>query len=403
MRMEELSDSRYIKTTDTVEKYLLNLVEQYFTNHNVASVTSREYIIKKAIERMKEELSYDDIGVLSITLPSGERRTGAITITLEDLHGEPLITPKLSAFNVPFGDEQNTACEGNDPRLSDERMPVAHNHTIENIIGLEGKLSTIFGKMERINGLSHEHSNKGILDMLVYTGDKSIIDLTLIDTLEDKVNLIVQQIRTEIADYKNTIDAKIAGVNAEIVVVKSQINDLRDFILQKNQEYLTLANQYTDTEISEQNAYIQQIIGTLMTRDKIQDIIDMAKDTYTLAGTMRFSIASAIDVGGSLKEYTSEKDISSNILSELTARNTSLSNCQIEALIEYQSGGQTVFAPLPYITFKDNSNDGAIQVSTVSANNKIIFKLTTAAGVIAPEIQSAFIIYNVYSKEEIAI
>ena len=106
MRMEELSDSRYIKNTDTVERYLLNLVQEYFKNSNIAPTTSKEYIIKRAVERMREEISYDSIGVLSITLPDGEKRTGAITITLEDLNGEPLISPKYSAFNVNFGNEK---------------------------------------------------------------------------------------------------------------------------------------------------------------------------------------------------------------------------------------------------------------------------------------------------------
>ena len=37
MRMEELSDSRYIKSTDQVERYLLGLVEEYCKNSNVSS------------------------------------------------------------------------------------------------------------------------------------------------------------------------------------------------------------------------------------------------------------------------------------------------------------------------------------------------------------------------------
>jgi len=401
--MEELSESRYIKSTDTVERYLLNLVEQYFNTHSVASTTSREYIIKKAIERMKEELSYDDIGVLSITLPSGEKRTGAISITLADLHGEPLIAPKLSAFNVSFGNEQNTACEGNDPRLSDARTPVNHNHEIENIIGLEGKLSTILGKVTRIDGLSHSHTNKQVIDMLVYTGDKTIIDLDILDSLETKVDEIVKQIRDEIILYKQNIDAKITTVNTEIVTIKQQVNDLRDFIIQKNQEYLLEAKGYTNTEIINLKTYVQEVINTCMTRDKIQSLIDIAQTTYTLVGSMSFSIASLIDVGSSLKEQVAEKSINAAILSELTTRNVSLENCQIEALIEYQNAGVTVYGALPYIIIKNNNIDGAVQLSTVCVNNKMIFKLTTTAGVIPPEIQSANIIYNVYSKQEIII
>ena len=176
MRMEELSDSRYIKNTDTVERYLLNLVQEYFKNSNITPTTSKEYIIKRAVERMREEISYDSIGVLSITLPDGEKRTGAITITLEDLNGEPLISPKYSAFNVNFGNEKNTACEGDDPRLSDARKPLQHEHDIKDIIGLEGILSTLIGRIERIGGFAHEHSNKNVLDILIYTGEKVSID-----------------------------------------------------------------------------------------------------------------------------------------------------------------------------------------------------------------------------------
>ena len=48
-------------------------------------------------------------------------RLGISVTNINILGGEPLISPKLSAFNVNFGQEKNTACEGNDPRLSDAR------------------------------------------------------------------------------------------------------------------------------------------------------------------------------------------------------------------------------------------------------------------------------------------
>ena len=223
MRMEELSDSRYIKSTDQVERYLLGLVEEYCKNSNVSSPSSREYIIKRAVKRMKEEISLEGMGVLSITLPNGEQRTGAVNITLEDLNGEPLISPKLSAFNVPFGNEQNTACEGNDPRLSDARKPLKHQHEIKDIIGLEGQLSTLEGLLNRTGQFEHEHTNKNILDMLVYTGDKTVIDLTLLDTMKDDIQKLVDKIREEIIAHKQEINNKITEVNTKITEVKQEI------------------------------------------------------------------------------------------------------------------------------------------------------------------------------------
>ena len=399
--MEELSESRYIKSTDTVERYLLNLVEQYFSTHSIASTTSREYIIKKAIERMKEELSYDDIGVLSITLPSGEKRTGAISITLADLHGEPLIAPKLSAFNVAFGDEQNTACEGNDPRLSDARVPIDHNHAIENIIGLEGQLSTILGKVNRVNGLSHSHANKQVLDMLVYTGDKTTIDLDIIFSLEEKINEIVEQIRSEIIEYKSIINEKVEIINAEIIFIQNQLVALRALIIAKNEEYLAQAKAYTNSEIAKLRLYIQQLIAGFITRDDISDLINIAQNVYTLAGSMRFTISSVINTSSTAKEQIKEINIGQDILTELAARSANLMNCQIEALIEYQSGGSTLYAPLPYVVFSNNSIDGSIQLGTVYSEEKVVFKFTTISGVVPLEIKSASIIYNVYSKKQI--
>ena len=59
MRREELSDSRYEKGTDSVEKYLLNIVQSYFKNQTISSTQSRETIIKRAVARMKEEVDFE--------------------------------------------------------------------------------------------------------------------------------------------------------------------------------------------------------------------------------------------------------------------------------------------------------------------------------------------------------
>ena len=100
MRIEELQNNMYIKSTDSVEKYLLNIIQEYFRDSNEALEGSKEYIIREAVDRLRTEMDYNSLGVLSITLPNGETRTGDVSITLEDLGGEPLISPKLSAFNI---------------------------------------------------------------------------------------------------------------------------------------------------------------------------------------------------------------------------------------------------------------------------------------------------------------
>ena len=48
MRIEELVNNNFIKETDSVERYLLNIIKQYFKNNNIEN-DSREYIIRKAV------------------------------------------------------------------------------------------------------------------------------------------------------------------------------------------------------------------------------------------------------------------------------------------------------------------------------------------------------------------
>lgn len=404
MRMEELSNSKYIKSTDTVERYLLNLVQEYFKTVNIASTTSREYVIKRAVERMKEEITFDSIGVLSITLPDGEMRTGAVTITLEDLNGEPLISPKLTAFNVDFGTEAKTACEGNDPRLSDARKPLAHEHEIKDVIGLEGILSTLTGKMERLDGFLHKHTNSNVLDMLVYTGDNSTIDLTILETLEDRVRNMIDEIREDIVDYKEEVQQKINTINTKISEVKTQINEVRQYILDTNKQYYELSKKYTDDTLKEAQKEIDTILETLVTKAMLVNVVNVANNVYTLAGTMEFDLNTVINFTGGLKQEN-VIDIDESILTELTKRKQALKDCQIEIYLQYLDAntGKQVNGVLPYIMFKDNIVDGSIQIGTLYDNNQMIVTFDSATMSIPDEIKDARVFYSVYSKQEVSL
>ena len=46
MRIEELTNNQFIKGTDSVERYLLDVIKQYFKSNNIET-DSREYIIRK--------------------------------------------------------------------------------------------------------------------------------------------------------------------------------------------------------------------------------------------------------------------------------------------------------------------------------------------------------------------
>ena len=89
---------------------------------------------------------------------------------------------KNTAFNKNFGTTSGTVCQGNDSRLSDERTPTAHTHTVSDVTGLQTALND---KQDIISG---------------YTGNVSVVvgvDFTAqaVTTVEIK---IVNGIITEI-------------------------------------------------------------------------------------------------------------------------------------------------------------------------------------------------------------
>lgn len=395
MRMEELSNSQYIKSTDTVEKYLLDIIQQYFKSNNIASETSREHIIQKAVARMKEELDFDNLGVLSIIMPNGEVRVGNVTVTLEELGGEPLITQKNSAFNVNFGTEANTACEGNDPRLSDKRMPLAHKHKISDIKNLSNELSTINGKIDRI--ISHTHDNKDILDRIIYTGTRSSIDLADVEKIEDKVRDLIQQNSDDIARYHDEIDNKIAAVNNDIDALNAQIDDLRQFVINTNEGYKREIIEYTDNCIANANQTIHNEIADLVTKPMLNGIVEFASNAYVLIGTVQVSMqdilqSGVIQSGGN--EYTVAAD---NIISTINALHPVLSEEDVVIQTSIQVNACTY--DLPYIVVANNNLQGMISVSYVQ--NKAIIHCDM--NIVPAEVRAGIITVKYYTRQSITL
>lgn len=352
MRIEELQNNMYIKSTDSVEKFLLNIIQEYFKDSNEALEGSKEYIIREAVDRLKTEMDYNSLGVLSITLPNGEVRTGDVTITLEDLGGEPLISPKLSAFNVNFGNLPGTACEGNDPRLSDARKPIQHQHEIADIIGLEGILSTIQGQIEREGIYNHEHSNKSLLDILTYTGSKDKIDLGILDTLEPKIDQITEQIRTDLIQYIQDTETEVERINIEINAINQRIDGIYQYVLEKCEEYLLQAKQYTDTKIQDSITYLENYIDTnYVKKSSISELIDIAQNCYTFVHTEKWNISNLL-LDMDEDSLVAELPLSQYTLDELQKRAIELATSKqiiFNFALEYQKDGVTVRQPIPYL------------------------------------------------------
>lgn len=400
MRMEELSENRYVKGVDTVEKYLLELVRDFLKQDNFKPPeSSREYIIEEALKRMKEELIFEQMGVTSIKFPDGTEKTGIVNITLKDLGGEPAIKLKRSAFNVSFGNKQNTACEGNDPRLSDKRIPLAHQHDVSDIIGLQGIVSTLQGKIDRLSDTVHEHGNSSLLEKLVYSGNNTTIDLTVLDSFESVVQQTLSGVEGKIATCKQQFDNSVLNIDTNVNNALQEINTLKTQAISLNQSCLQQAKAYTDTEVSALESSIQQQSEQFITRDLLTPIVGIANTTLTLVGSMEIPFSSIFHQMSNVKRYTSTILIDTAIIDELIDRGQLLSNCQIECFVEYThpSINKVIKTALPYIICNNGMIDGTLQMNTIYSDNSILVTLDTLSQQISKELLNSKLIYNVYA------
>lgn len=396
MRMEELSQNRSIKTPDTVEKYLLSLVQTYFSGGNNIPETSREHIINQAVSRMKEELRLDSMGVTSIII-NGEERIGAVKVTLEDLEGEPRIDSKYNAFNVNFGTEKGTACEGNDPRLSDARKPLSHQHTTADIVGLDGIISSLTGKVQRIDGLIHGHKNKDILDKITYTGNKTTIDLSLLDNLKDDVFNLVSEIRKETTDYKKEINDKAIEIESEINTVDGIIDSLKQFIINTNENYYIQAEQYTDTKYNELKDSLSNSIDGFAEKLQLTNLLSLANQSIGMLGTFSFRVSQSMDLSANLKKYTGVINIPDDIRNKLDELGLGMDEYMVEFLLSYIESRKVIYAPLPYLILNDGIINGSLNIEY--DEDSVYANYSCNNGAIPSEIQNGTIICNIYSKQ----
>lgn len=345
MRMEELANNNFIKGTDTVERYLLDIIKQYFSSSNI-NEDSREYIIKKAVNQMKEELNIDNAGVVSVN-----GQTGEVIITLESLGGEPLIFPKLSAFNVNFGIEENTACRGNDPRLSDNRHPLPHTHEMSEINGLDGEISSIKNTINILDGKTHKHEDLKLLNMLTYSGSNSEIDLTLLDTIEDKINTKITTVDDTISDIQTKIDDLINSTTNELQQYNTDYSNIKTYIDDKNTQLETDIKQYCETEIQNKKDDIDTKLDKMITKTQLNTFINILNQQFSVL--YETDISDFITTNDS--DITYDFSLSTSIINELS--NLTEEEYKIDFYINYIDpvSNKDITMNLPFI-YAENGN-----------------------------------------------
>lgn len=393
MRMEELAENRYVKNTDSVERYLLHLVQNYFQNNDAAPENSREAIIEKALIRMKEEIDFESVGVLSITLPDGKERIGAVQISIEDLGGEPAIVPKYSAFNVNFGTIKGTACEGNDPRLSDDRYPLAHEHSIDDVMNLANELSTINGKIDRLHG--HEHTNKSSLDKITYSGTKSLIDLADIENLEDTISRLIEEIQNDISSYRSEITGKIIRVNDDIEIIRDEIAEIQRYVIETNNQHKQEAIEHANTEIQIVKEEIDEALANFVTKTMLVDVLRIASNAYVFFNKINVNFSDILSSGKTSYRISDENII--NQINEIHLSSLTNEDVVIETTMRLNNRTYT----LPYVVYEDNSIKGFI---TPARNGlDVVINLECDLSDIPNDLSDAVITVSYYIRQPVTI
>lgn len=124
MKINQNKEQLYVKSLNEIESAVLSVVKKFFEKNPEELYGSIDNIIVEVLRRIKMELINGTI-VPSVSSVNGKK--GEVTLTYDDVKAEPVIN-KLTAFNKNFGNEVDTVCEGNDPRLSDKRQPLGHEH-----------------------------------------------------------------------------------------------------------------------------------------------------------------------------------------------------------------------------------------------------------------------------------
>lgn len=247
---------------DPITNYLRNIIQRYFQIENEISQESKEAIIIQAYTRLKEILNaYTTKYIICIN-----ERSGNIDLFIKDFGGEAAFD-KNTAFNKDFCDvtvdtktlwdgtdedyynfgkeQEDHIVAGDDDRLSDARVPLMHVHTIDDVIGLREKLE----EYNLINGGFHLHTNQNVLNMLIYTGTRTSIDLLLIEDLVAKVEKAVERFKdtdvyfTTIGQhYINQLQDIFTPIYNKLKYIDENINSWINNWLPKSKAYTDLQN-----------------------------------------------------------------------------------------------------------------------------------------------------------------
>lgn len=278
MSLKEYENNHFVKENNNIEKYLLRIIKRYFEIEKNYTRETIENIILESLTRFKQMIISESGFIFSLN-----KLTGHLSLSIRDFGGEAIIK-KNTAFNKNFGTESDTVCEGNDPRLSDDREPIYHIHDILDINTLEEKLNQV----ETGYG-SHVHYNDSVLDILEYTGKQIEFDLIIIEQLEKSL----EEYFKNVSSYKLETESLYNKSINLLIQYRTEINKIykenQEFINNSN-SWLNDSNQYTDRNVEIlKNKTLQQLLK-YTSDDKLQQVYNVIENAYYLTSQNEFPL-----------------------------------------------------------------------------------------------------------------
>lgn len=395
---------------DPITLYLKNIIQRYFQIENDISQENKEAIIIQAYTRLKEYLNaFTNQYIICVN-----ERSGAIDLAIRDFGGEQAFD-KGSAFNKDFcdvttetktlwdgtneeynnfGEEQaDRMVAGDDDRLYDARIPLAHVHTIDDINGLRDFLEGY----HLINGGFHLHNNLKFLEMIIYAGSRTSIDLILLEDLVAKVEKSVDKF-TETNIYINTTAQHYINQLQEIFVpIYNKLKEVDDNLNSWIVEWFDQSKLYTDLKENSLRNYIVEFAKQYLSvteynllKETLEKSVRVIEDRSFRVGDLMFGdiILDSVNTHSTKMTYHTlefdakegytkvalstqrSQDIDTNVLEKIYDNN--VLNTVQKFFLEYEKDGVTYSDQLPHIyQVNDSRHDFILVYANVDENNKV--------------------------------
>ena len=343
MNLKEHENNQFTKEQDKIEKYLLRIIQRYFDIENNYTKETIENMIIESLTRFKRDLIREKGFLFALN-----RKTGHITLTIQDFEGEYAFD-KNTAFNKNFGVDSDTICQGNDSRLINAREALAHTHIIADMKSLENKLNGI-----KVPEGLHLHSNKNILDILTYTGSRVQIDLILLEYLENAINEYYKNLEYYQRELKSTKNKNIEDITFEFNKISQVLQNAKD-ILDGTSGWLQSAYDYTNQQVAVLKTKTTIDLIKYLPKEQAQSLKELYSKIFftVIDGEILLDngpitcISNNIDETNINEQRTVYHQFTNYVLDEIQ-------NIRVKLYFRYESNGNTINTQLPFVFKTDD-------------------------------------------------